>query len=311
MARLEKRDFLVVYSIIIVVFLSAISFLLGAYFQRTLIENEVIELRAQIEEILGPKKEETPIPQYTEPDFAIYYYQVLEPMQNYLQKRNEFMYKIKESKTKKEQLGLVTDWRDLNNETFTTLRKTILKKDSILLYQSFLYLAKGLKHDTDGFKEIFKPKSPYKNPKEGIEKFAGFKLADEAFLINQVLLYESIINWQELYAIKKPASTLINKNNLTLNEWKKLTINEKNFFVAKILREQKTLRPYRPEDVSIRIDTYLDSGLEKNPDATTVLDLFNFLKAADSFNQGDFLQRSDGKYPDKHLLMLPLFRNLS
>ncbi|MFD2115994.1 hypothetical protein ACFSTH_04510 [Paenibacillus yanchengensis] len=94
---------------------------------------------------------------------------------------------------------------------------------------------------------------------------------------------------------------------LKLDKWKTLPLTIKNRLVAEILKEQKTIQPFLPQDLTSRIDDFITNGQADKMMLTTFEQIVQLLIDTKAVRAGDFINNKM-KYDEKQLLpQLPYF----
>ncbi|MCF6093497.1 hypothetical protein L1765_05785 [Microaerobacter geothermalis] len=309
MGRLSKRDFLIVYSIIILIFFSLTSFLLGAYISKKQMEKQIMSLSMELERV--KEEQTTPIkdePQYLQTDFVNYYYNVLLPYEKFKEQQIQYINKLSILSDRVDQLALSSDMKEMTASVLTEVKGALISKSSPLLQQSQKEIVNALQSYLDGLSSIFRMDLSTSKPLSLlIPEMPQMTLGKTMGLKGQLLFYQAMVKWEEIYVTKKKSSPLINKDNLTLSEWNTLTVNEKNYMTAKMLLQKQILSTYRAEDITVRIDAYVQSGIEEEPDKKTIYSILLLLQATDSLKKGDFREKVGVWYSKKDLVLIPLF----
>jgi hypothetical protein len=126
-------------------------------------------------------------------------------------------------------------------------------------------------------------------------------------LLAQDQFYEAIWRWSNNNKQGKLNTTFIGKENLKIETWRSLNLNEKNVFIAKKLNKMETFVPFYPQDISSRIDD-LDLNQQLNKlKLTDVSSTLNMLLSTGGVRNDDFLRSKDKLYRNETLPQLPFF----
>jgi len=123
----------------------------------------------------------------------------------------------------------------------------------------------------------------------------------------QAQYYESIWRWNEANDPALVGADFVGKDNLTFEEWRKLPLNGKNLFLARVLSGVGAFTPFYPQDVAARIDD-LDAagriGQLKLADLRSTVDM---LLSTGAVRSNDFFRSKEKHYEGETLPQLPFF----
>ncbi len=291
----KKRDYLFVYMMII----SLVLFVSGFYVGGTVVKNkyneEIDRLTKQFE-----FDKSNPTIKYLQTDFVSFYYGVLDPFNQLKIEHFAYVNKINKKDKKFDYKAKTQELLELSKIVVEKMENTIIDPSAPLLIESKNTYIESLKHYEKGISALLNKESQ----PEAIKRF------NTSWLHAQILFYQSVVEWEKIYAIEDIEDIHVNANNLydvSLEQWSTLTLHQKNYVISMLLEEQAYQLPYPPEDISIHIEpllSYTDLtslGIDRIGKA---IDLF---VASNALNIGDYLHEKDLYYPNVSTPLIPLF----
>jgi hypothetical protein len=134
------------------------------------------------------------------------------------------------------------------------------------------------------------------------------KASHKARLEAQMLYYASIQQWEQKYVTKVKPQINLAQSPLSIQQWTKLTLHQKNLVVSQYLMKSSVKSAFLPQDLSTKVDTLIRSGEAKSLGIQDVNRAAKLLVATDSVKRDDFLKLKADLYPDTALPLIPFFQ---
>ncbi|HZG55447.1 hypothetical protein [Paenibacillus sp.] len=123
----------------------------------------------------------------------------------------------------------------------------------------------------------------------------------------QAEYYDAIWQWHAANEPVPVGAELIEKNNLTFEEWRTLPLNGKNLFLARLLAEVGAFSPFYPQDVAARIDDLDAAGRVGQLQLADLRAAVSTLLSTGAVRSNDYFQSKEKHYRGEKLPQLPFF----
>ena len=141
-----------------------------------------------------------------------------------------------------------------------------------------------------------------------IEDNVYFQEAKQFALSAKHNYYASILKWHEsIDPTIQHSDHLLEEQNLTLEQWSELNLNQKNRYISYLLLSGEHYNSYYTQDMTIRIDELLNNGQAENMQLTTIQSIFNTLISTGAVRTEDFIINKNRFYEEEILPQLPFF----
>ncbi|UQZ81960.1 hypothetical protein SK3146_01117 [Paenibacillus konkukensis] len=138
-----------------------------------------------------------------------------------------------------------------------------------------------------------------------LNKDAYIVEAKKFALTAQQNYYDAIVKWN---AADHPDIKLADPAKpLNVTDWRALSLNAKNDYVAAMLAASQTFRPFTPQDMTSRIDEMVATGQAGKMNLNQVQPVADVLLATDAVRAGDFIRSKSRWYAGETLPQLPFF----
>ncbi|MCI3920254.1 hypothetical protein MO973_08410 [Paenibacillus sp. TRM 82003] len=134
-----------------------------------------------------------------------------------------------------------------------------------------------------------------------VAEASGFALAAQA------QYYEAIWKWSAANAPGQLGGDAMLKENLTFADWRDMSLNAKNVFIARYMQRVGEFSPFYPQDVSARIDDLDAAGQVGQLKLEDLGSAVTTLLSAGAVRTNDFFQSKDKHYKLETLPQLPFF----
>lgn len=123
----------------------------------------------------------------------------------------------------------------------------------------------------------------------------------------QMKYYEAIWRWSLDNDPDSSGKDLTAGNNMSMNDWRRLTLNEKNAYISRLLADEEKFMLFYPQDASARIDELDSAGQTGALNVQDVRSLVHTLLSTEAIRYGDYIQSRDKLYSEEKLPQLPFF----
>jgi hypothetical protein len=303
--RLTRTDYLFA-----LMFIFMLVCILGAFFYGLEIGRQKSDQK--YEKLMQKDKEVIEEPgAYDQQVLVSFYHTIYLPFREFQNKWFEQLHQIEVNSSTIDASAVLKELFKLSDEKYKALQGKTLPNSSPLLQESHQNYLKSLKLFTDALNN-FQPKANSLRGTQLLEemnKDAFFVEAKDQALTAQKNYFESVVKWnQTLDNNLKPADI---SKPVSLDAWRQMNLNVKNWYVTFRLLNGKFFEPYYPQDVTIRIDDFIASGQAKKLGAADVNQTLDLLLSTDAIRSGDFVKGKAKWYSNELLPQLPFFSSVN
>ncbi|PDO10162.1 MAG: hypothetical protein BLM47_08455 [Candidatus Reconcilbacillus cellulovorans] len=237
---------------------------------------------------------------YRQQDLVSFYHNVYEPFQTFVDRWFAFQEEL-EAGSFSGKSPRPGDIADAARQAYQKIETFSVSSPSPLLEQAHVAYLKSLK--------LFLQTAGSSAP-AGSASDEFLREAKRYALEAQRLYYASILKWEETVH-PVPAQELLEKTDLSFDDWAKLNLNAKNVYVAALMERNDHFLPVRPHDLTARVDELIRSDQPRKWNVSTVDRLAQLLVDTDAVRRDDFAQSKDRLYAGQLLPDLPFFRGAS
>lgn len=299
--RLTRTDYLFA-----LMFIFMLVCILGAFFYGLEIGKQKSDLK--YEKLMHTDKEVVEEPgAYDQQVLVSFYHTIYLPFREFQNQWFEQMKQIEVHSTTIDTSAALKELAKLSDEKYQQLKGKTMPASSPLLEQSLQGYLRSLKLFNDAIKN-FQGKA---NSMKGIElldaldKDAYFIEAKTQALTAQNDYFNSIVKWNQ--TLDPALVTFDNSKIATLDDWRQMNLNVKNWYVSTQLLNGKHFVSYYPQDLTIRIEDFVASGQAKKLNAADVKQTIDLLISTDAVRTGDFAKGMSKWYSKETLPQLPFF----
>lgn len=141
---------------------------------------------------------------------------------------------------------------------------------------------------------------------QAIENDVYFQEAKQHALSAQHYYYQSILRWNQSIETNLTFEEIFT-NELSINQWNSLNLNQKNSYIAYVMLELKSYQPYYVQDVTIRVDELVMNGQAQSMELTVISEIMQTLINTGAVRMDDFIFNKNRYYQDESLPQLPFF----
>lgn len=244
---------------------------------------------------------------YEQQVLVSFYHTIYLPYREFEQKWFQSMNEIDLRSTTVDGAAQLKELGKIASAKFDMLQSKPVPSSSPLLVQSQENYMKALKLFGDAMKDLSGKANTVKGAEliGGIGQNAYYSEARNFALQAQKDYFDAIIKWnQSIDTNFKPVDV---SKKLPLNDWSQLSVNNKNDYIAALLLGQKWFEPFKPQDLTLRIDEFIASGQPKKLNVADVPGAVQLLIGTDAVRAGDFIRGKQKFYPNETLPQLPFF----
>jgi hypothetical protein len=248
---------------------------------------------------------------YDQQVLVSFYHTIYLPFREFQNKWFEQMHQIETNNSTIDAAAVLKELSKLSDEKYKALQGKTIPDSSPLLQQAHQNYLKSLKLFTDALNNYQSKANSLRGTQllEEMNKDAFFVEAKNQALTAQKNYFESVVKWnQTLDYNLKPADI---SKTASLDAWRQMNLNVKNWYVALQLLNGKSFVPYYPQDVTIRIDDFIASGQAKKIGAADVNQTLDLLLSTDAIRPGDFVKGKAKWYSSELLPQLPFFTSVN
>ena len=235
--KLSKPDYLMT-----LLFLFVIIGALAAFFYGVKIGKE--KTTVKYEAILAEKQElSKELTAYHQQYLVSFYHTIYLPYRDFQKLWFNDISKIELEKDTVDPQGIFRELNKLATDKFKDIESMSMPVSSPLLQEAHSNYLKSLKLFAEASDKFRAKSSTIRGAGliEQMNKDAFFQEAKNFALLAQDHYFASIIQWNESVQADLKGVDLVQKDDLTFNEWTQLNLNLKNLFIAKIMKKKQLL----------------------------------------------------------------------
>jgi hypothetical protein len=265
-------------------------------------------VETKYEKMLTAKTEAAKLPgAYDQQVLVSFYHTIYLPYAEFEKKWFQQLADIELRSTTVDSAAALKELGKIASDKYNALEGKTMPDSSPLLVEAQQNYMKSLKLFADALKSL----QSKANAMRGSDLIAAMN--QDAFLIEaksfalaaQKDYFDSIIKWnQTVDAGFKPIDT---SKKISVAEWGQLSLNNKNNYISAIMADSKLFEPYKPQDLTIRIDDFIASGEAKKWNVTDIQQVVKLLVSTDAVRPGDFIKGKQKFYENETLPQLPFF----
>ncbi|MFF2482127.1 hypothetical protein [Paenibacillus sp. NPDC058071] len=141
---------------------------------------------------------------------------------------------------------------------------------------------------------------------EAIASDEPYKTAVKESLTAQQAYYYAMQKWSASVNPDIPSEYKA-ANVIDINEWKRLPLTVKNKLMADQILSRKQLISYYPQDMTSRVDEFIQSGQQSKMKIRSVTAIVDLLINTKAVRSGDFVANQNSLYTNELLPQLPFF----
>ncbi|MFC0214895.1 hypothetical protein ACFFK0_21025 [Paenibacillus chartarius] len=299
--RLTRTDYL--FALLFIVMLVAI---VGSFFFGMRTGQNQIE--AKYQKLLAPKPDAAKEPgAYEQQVLVSFYHTIYSPYMEFERKWFQAMNDIELNSTTIDSAAQLRELGKIASSQYDSLQAKPVPATSPLLVEAQQNYMKGLKLFGQAASEMTSSANTMKGAEliAALEKNSFYTQARDFVLLAQNNYYDSIVKWYESIDTNyKPVDA---GKKLTLDEWGQLSLISKNDYIAAMMLNQKWFRPFKPQDLALRIDEFIAGGQAKQLGVNDVQQAVQLMISTNAVRSGDFIRGKTKYYGGETLPQLPFF----
>ncbi len=300
--RLSRTDYML--SLLLIVMLVAI---VGAFFYGIKIgQDKTAHKFAQMNEEQAEPKEPSA---YDQQVLVSFYHTIYLPFRQFQNKWFEQMNAIETRAQPADTKSLLKELGRIADESYDKMETTSIPASSPLLQGAGNDYMKSLKLFSEALRRFQGESTALGSGKiiEAIGKDAYFQEAQSFALSAQERYYDSIVQWNLTVDPRLGNMELLDKDDLALSKWSLLNFNQKNEFIAKLLKDHHYFKHFYPQDITLRTDDLIRNGQADKLGLNMIKRTMETLMDTDAVREGDFIKGKNKYYGDETIPQLPFF----
>lgn len=298
--RLNRTDYL--FALLFIVMLVCV---LGAFFFGVRTGQQQVEGKYQ--KLLAPKDAAKEPGAYEQQVLVSFYHTIYSPYREFEQKWFQTMSKLELRSSTVDAAAQLKELGQVAAAQYDKLQSKPVPASSPLLVEAQQNYLKGLKLFGDAIKEMSSKANSMKDGDfvAGFNSNAYYNDARNYALTAQKNYFDSIVKWNQSIDVNyKPLDV---SKKLSLSDWGQLSLNSKNDYIAAAMLNQKWFKPFKPQDLTLRIDEFISSGQAKKLNLADVQQALDLMIGTDAVRAGDFIRGKQKFYSGETLPQLPFF----
>ncbi|WP_248925386.1 hypothetical protein [Paenibacillus hamazuiensis] len=298
--RLTRTDYLFA-----IMFIFMLVVALGAFFYGLKVGKEKSAMKYE-EQIAKQNEATKELTAYHQQHLVSFYHTIYQPYKEFQKKWFDQMYEI-DATGSADASGIMKDLGKLASDKYDALSKKTMPDSSPLLQEGLQNYLKSLKLFSEAAKNFQSKANSMKGTDllAEIEKDAYFTEAKTFTLKAQKNYYDAMVEWNKTIDPQfKPADT---GKRIGIKDWSQLNLNMKNDYIAAVMLNGKTFKPYTPQDLTAKIDDLIASGQAKKMNYGEVQQAVDVLVATEAVRPGDFIRQKNKLYGNENLPQVPFF----
>ncbi|CAM3570378.1 hypothetical protein [Marinicrinis lubricantis] len=244
---------------------------------------------------------------YDQQQFISFYHMVYEPYREFQNKWFDELEQLDQNSKAEDITAALKSVKGESQNTYAKLKQLTASPSSPLLISSQELYMKSLQQFTSAMDELMKLKWEGKAPADTIHANQALMEAQRSALNAEASFYEAITKWHERYEYRIEDIDLMNKQNLTIEEWNKLAFNYKNAYIAVYMKEHQMYKAYAVHDVTAQIDLLLSTQGAEAFHWSNVSQAITMVENTRSVRAGDFKANKARLFKDELFVDIPLF----
>jgi hypothetical protein len=299
--RLTRTDY-----IFTLIFIFMLVCAIAAFFYGLKIGKENTEIKY---EALLYQKEEMPLEltAYHQQSLVSFYHTIFLPYRDFQKKWFDHMDSLELRSNTVDPQSIFTELRKLADKQYNEMVSKAMPDASPLLQESHEEYLKSLRLFSEAFKQ-----NQFNNLQgieliNRVEEDTYFQEAKQFALSAQHKYYDAIVKWnQSINPNLSPDEILINPK-LTNEAWNRLNLNEKNSWIAFLMKEEQYFEHFYIQDMTIHVDELIENGQADKLNLLNIQQIVNTLISTGAVRTEDFIMNKDRYYENETLPQLPFF----
>jgi hypothetical protein len=301
--RLNRSDYILSLVIVFLLVCVAAAFFLGMQVGANRTEAKYAALAAKQQD--AARKPGS----YDQQQLVSYYHTIYAPYRAFVGSWHDKLAELNRRGTV-DASAVLKEAADIAEKAFKQLSNAAAPENSPLLLESHQNLLKGLKllADTARSHRSGANAVPPARVAEQLDQDPAYSEAKQFVLQGQQQYYAAIVKWNETVEPIVRGADRLAQSSWTTGDWAQMSLNAKNAAVATLMLKERKLLPLDPQDMTARIDEWIESGQAGKLNLNDIGDMVNLLAETNAARKGDFALLRDTRYADEKLPQLPFFQ---
>ena len=287
-------------------FLFMLIFAVGAFFYGVKIGSDKTEAKL-VQSTIHLSSNNSNVIAYQQQDLVSFYHTVYLPYREFQAEWFQTLHKISSGQIS-DSASALKELSSLANQKYSDAEHASVPKSSPLLERAQLQLLKGLKMFSDTAKRAAVSSKDITSSKlvSAIMKDAYYLEGVKQAIAGQQNYYYAMLKWSSSVNPDIP-DQYESPAVLDIQKWKTLQLTVKNKIMADQLNARKQLAAFYPQDLTSRVDQFINSGQASNMKMKTVDAIVDLLISTNAVRTGDFIDSKAQLYDKELLPQLPFF----
>jgi len=257
----------------------------------------------------APEPEETKtqaVTAYQQQDLLSYYYTVYEPFRSFSGEWIAEASKMKSGQTadpSKRLKALSSAAADRYKEA----ERADMPASSPLLVDAQTNALRSLKLFSEAFTRYASESGDAQTVIRLIGEDALYREALDYALLAEKQYFEAMVMWGASLDPDFPNGVPEDGSGMAIEAWKRQPLLVKNAIAAGLLKERRILQNYYPQDLTARLDHFIESGQAAGLGIKTVGEAVDLLVRTEAIRSGDFLEKRSAYVSGELLPQIPMF----
>jgi hypothetical protein len=299
--RLTKTDYL-----FMVLFIFMLVSIVGSFFFGVKIGKDRQDARYQ--KMVAAKAEKPEVAGAYDQQYLVSFYHITYlPFREFQNRWFSDMNELEVHSTSVDSAAKLKELAAFAKEKYDILAAKTMPGNSPLLQDAHNAYTRSLKQFSDALKNNVSRANAMKGTEltAVLNHDAAVVAAQKSALEAQKAYFQAMVKWNQ--SVDTRLSGFDFNKKVSLEQWKTMNLNLKNYYLANVLLSDGSFKSYMPQDLSIRIDELIDNGGMKKLNATTIEQTVDVLLNTDAVRTNDFVNNKSKHYDQEPLPQLPFF----
>jgi len=242
---------------------------------------------------------------YQQKDLLSFYYTVYQPFRSFTGEWVREAAKMKSGQTPDPSRRLKA-MQSSANDRYRESERSDISPASPLLVEAQTNVLRSLKLFAEAFGRYAGENGDAQAVIRKLGEDALYREALDYALRAEAQYYEAMVLWGASLDPDFP-DQVPDGSGMALETWIRQPLLLKNAIAAGLLGERRVLRDYYPQDLTARLDHFIESGQAAGLGISSVDKAADLLLSTEAVRSGDFLDRRDVYSPGELLPQLPMF----
>jgi len=242
---------------------------------------------------------------YQQQDLLSYYYTVYQPFRSFAAEWVRESAKMKSGQTK-DPAGRLKALQSAANDRYRVAEKADMPSSSPLLVEAQTNVLRSLKLFAEAFGKHAADGGDAQTVIRNVGEDALYRSALDYALLAEAQYFEAMVKWGASLDPDFP-DQVPEGSGLAIETWNLQPLLMKNAIAAGLLAERRVLQDYYPQDLTARLDHFIESGQASGFGIASVDEAVDLLLRTEAVRSGDFLDKRSAYGSGELLPRIPMF----